>query len=723
MSSQLSRDELALADTAIGERLPYNAYTTIDWLHDLIKDAFRYRSIRGEEGVRGAFNSAYEDYQGWIAAALVGILTAFVAFFVDYAESSFGDLKFGFCKRNPIFGREACCFPREECGDWRQWSEGFAPSFAIYAGVAWALALGAGLVTKLTRTEIPAFASHNEGAHDHHGAADQLLGHHSHGHHAPNKIIYMAAGSGIPEIKLLLSGFEFPHLLSFKVLVVKAVGAALAVASGLCLGKEGPFVHISTSAGYVVARMFPQFRDNGRRMREMLSVSCSSALAVAFGSPVGGVLFVYEEMSSQFPRKVLWRAFLCSLVAAIMLKALDPTRTGRLVLFETNYGVVYKPHNYVFFVVLGISGGLFGAAFCKGSRLWTKHTKAFIDRHPLVELSAIVLVTALLQYPNPITREPALLMIKNLLRDCDHHSAQSGWICEQEQQEDKTAYYWWLVHGSIVKIVLTAVTVGSRAVPSGLIVPALAAGAVFGRLVGQFVPDTSSAIFAMVGAAAFLAGVSRMTVSLTVIMLELTGEVEYIPPFMIAILTAKVVVDSLHEEGVNDHTVLGEFLEHEHATNIARSHGGLAEDLIPPSSSTHDMTIHVGQEYKILKQSLAHKLSRMRRHGLRDAALVLLDDHDQLHGVISEAELDFSVNEDGFLPDSEPFDVLTGPLAVFIDRSPLTINATAPLEMLVEMFYQLGLRHVVIVEEGSSRVLGVVLKQQFVMYLEHLRTL
>lgn len=36
LSSRLSLDELALADTAIGERLPYNAYQTIDWLHDLV---------------------------------------------------------------------------------------------------------------------------------------------------------------------------------------------------------------------------------------------------------------------------------------------------------------------------------------------------------------------------------------------------------------------------------------------------------------------------------------------------------------------------------------------------------------------------------------------------------------------------------------------------------------------------------------------------------------
>jgi hypothetical protein len=36
ISSHLSRDELALGSTAVGERLAYNDYTTIDWLHDLV---------------------------------------------------------------------------------------------------------------------------------------------------------------------------------------------------------------------------------------------------------------------------------------------------------------------------------------------------------------------------------------------------------------------------------------------------------------------------------------------------------------------------------------------------------------------------------------------------------------------------------------------------------------------------------------------------------------
>ena len=50
-----------------------------------------------------------------------------------------------------------------------------------------------------------------------------------------------------------------------------------------------------------------------------------------------------------------------------------------------------------------------------------------------------------------------------------------------------------------------------------------------------------------------------MTISLCVIMFELTGELEYIVPNMIAILVAKWVADALESEGVYDlaQTVLG----------------------------------------------------------------------------------------------------------------------------------------------------------------------
>lgn len=52
-------------------------------------------------------------------------------------------------------------------------------------------------------------------------------------------------------------------------------------------------------------------------------------------------------------------------------------------------------------------------------------------------------------------------------------------------------------------------------------------------------------LYAMVGAAACLGGVTRMTVSLVVIMFELTGGVGYIVPLMAAAMASKWVGDAL----------------------------------------------------------------------------------------------------------------------------------------------------------------------------------
>jgi chloride channel 3/4/5 len=218
----------------------------------------------------------------------------------------------------------------------------------------------------------------------------------------------------------------------------------------------------------------------------------------------------------------LWRAFLCSLVAAIILKALNPNGTGKLVLFETNYGTSYEPIHYLIFVTLGIVGGLFGGIFCKANYLWSKTFRVIpiVKAYPVFEVFLVVLATSLLQYPNPLTREPGDVIIKNLLVDCS--GSNDSWVCEMESKSNRKGYITWLVHGTLVKLILTIVTFGSK-VPSGVIIPALDAGGFFGRLIGQAVDGVSPGIFAMVGAAAFLAGVSRMTLSLVVVMFELTG--------------------------------------------------------------------------------------------------------------------------------------------------------------------------------------------------------
>ena len=54
---------------------------------------------------------------------------------------------------------------------------------------------------------------------------------------AARKVLYFASGSGIPEVKTILSGFVIRGYLGFSTLFVKSFGLALSVASGMSLGK------------------------------------------------------------------------------------------------------------------------------------------------------------------------------------------------------------------------------------------------------------------------------------------------------------------------------------------------------------------------------------------------------------------------------------------------------------------------------------------------------
>jgi chloride channel 3/4/5 len=51
-------------------------------------------------------------------------------------------------------------------------------------------------------------------------------------------------------------------ILGFQTLVIKSVGLVLSVGSGLCVGKDAPFVHIAACCGNIFTRLFDKYEKN-----------------------------------------------------------------------------------------------------------------------------------------------------------------------------------------------------------------------------------------------------------------------------------------------------------------------------------------------------------------------------------------------------------------------------------------------------------------------------
>lgn len=147
----------------------------------------------------------------------------------------------------------------------------------------------------------------------------------------------MATGSGISEIKVWVSGFEYKSdFLNGITLIVKSIALPLAISAGLSLGKEGPSVHYATCCAFVVTKWLLKDSLTYSSQFEYLTAGGGAGVAVAFGAPIGGVLFGLEELSSatDFNAQTLWKSYYVALIAVTTLKCIDPFRNGKIILFN-----------------------------------------------------------------------------------------------------------------------------------------------------------------------------------------------------------------------------------------------------------------------------------------------------------------------------------------------------------------------------------------------------
>jgi len=126
-----------------------------------------------------------------------------------------------------------------------------------------------------------------------------------------------AEGSGIQRVEAVFGGQVEPA--SLAVVPVKFFGGLLAMGSGLALGREGPTVQMGASFGVLVSRFL--LRDDDDR-RVVDAASAGAGLAVAFNAPIGGSIFVFEELTSSFTPWLLVSTLAAATVAVWLMRVM-----------------------------------------------------------------------------------------------------------------------------------------------------------------------------------------------------------------------------------------------------------------------------------------------------------------------------------------------------------------------------------------------------------------
>jgi chloride channel 3/4/5 len=117
--SALSNDRYAFREDMRGskdlighdERVWYDQFTSTDWVHDSIADAYRVKELRSRKDIRGRIIAFFDGTQGWILSALVGFVTAVVAYTVNVSEAPVFDWKDGYCQNGFHLSEKVCGAP------------------------------------------------------------------------------------------------------------------------------------------------------------------------------------------------------------------------------------------------------------------------------------------------------------------------------------------------------------------------------------------------------------------------------------------------------------------------------------------------------------------------------------------------------------------------------------------------------------------------------------
>uniref|UniRef100_A0A914HD77 Chloride channel protein n=1 Tax=Globodera rostochiensis TaxID=31243 RepID=A0A914HD77_GLORO len=408
----------------------------------------------------------------------------------------------------------------------------------------------------------------------------------------------LAVGSGIPEMKTILRGVILKDYLTARTLFSKIVGLTFSLGSGIPIGKMGPFVHVAANAANLLSSLAARFDgaySNECRKSEMLAAACATGVACTFSAPIGGVLFSIEVTTMYFSVRNYWRGFFAAACGATVFRWLRVVAFGTEVtlvaFYQTHFPEdAFEPEELPFFALIGLFCGFIGAGFIFFYRKvvmflrQNSFAKRNIQNNWLLYPVVVAFLVATFTYPRGYGRFLSgrykfTRTVLDFFSNCTwskglHHSILAPHGCSSEllgtwtNHEGYGPYNVFLVLTLfIVTFLILSALCNTMPIPCGMFMPLFVVGAAFGRLMGEIVssmfPDGISngtdqpifpGIYAVVGAAALTGAVThsvsviratffslKSPFSVAMICCEITGQLIYIIPLMIAVIIANAI--------------------------------------------------------------------------------------------------------------------------------------------------------------------------------------
>jgi CIC family chloride channel protein len=337
-----------------------------------------------------------------------------------------------------------------------------------------------------------------------------------------------ASGSGIPQVEAGLEGAS--HRFELLLVPVKFFGGLMAIGAGLALGREGPSVQMGASTANLVGKIF---KRNWPDCRVLLAAGAGAGLATAFNAPIAGAIFVLEELVRRFEPRIAIVALGASSAAIVVARFFLGTAPDfhlQALAFPTNGA---KP----LFFVLGFLAGLAAIAYNRAI-LGAMAAADKLRRWP-VELRAGIVGAAV---------------------------GMLAWFAPQIVGGGDSVTQNTLLGAStlallpllfLIRFGLGAVSYAA-ATPGGLFAPLLVLGAQMGLAFGLLSRLLFSGIsvqpeaFAVVGMAAFFAGVVRAPLTGIILVTEMTGNVTMLLPMLGACFGATLITTLLRNPPIYD---------------------------------------------------------------------------------------------------------------------------------------------------------------------------